>query len=815
MFCSLKKFSLLIVMSFALASCENSLENRTQQMDDFTAQEYGSITLQSISKSAKALNTSDISYASVRISGSDISESEEPGIAKTPVSGGKNAQPITIKKIPVGKNRIITVQALDEDGKEIQGVLLRAVTDILPDQNVSVEISNKTTSYGNVIYELKSFFSDLSAPSEETKAKLVELRNAVDETVHPSLFDYKNLTISYKAFSPLQDKSFYVLKTASFTFDYLLNDNFTIHVNDPISKDVHYDKAGCQRTISDIAPGIWTLSIKDSSGTIVEKTEININSGINKKIDHLPHNGIAAIARTSLGYDYLHYWGCKENPSLKTSWPGEKATKTVQADNAEDTSYYVFDFPNVSAISCLLTKKDGSKYYNNGSDIVLSGTGVYCIHSKSIECLTEKNDIPGDFQLSDYSLTAENYETFYYDDDKNKQIIMLINPETWKIPESEKIQSAKIEFNYGINDFGGFKGYSANFREDKSGVWYAIIPYSEIRATNQCGQPSYRIKVNGNDFSCEQKLISKNYNGYVYTKYSSKNAEKSFPVIIYNRQNKAKIISSLENEKTYKHVSDYDLSKEEDQKKIANFRLVPATTTLFRSYHPYNASKTEFGTEPYRMYYVAKLAAKYGIKTDINVGADESVVRKTTTLYDGNSGTTEVSNYLPDYYKEIEKKGSILYLYRSSENPKWSYDAGYSNVLTISDLEENSKFFAKCIGRIVKFVSETEGPYQLHCSIGTDRTGTTCGVLAALCGATYSQIEADYCSSQNMGIYEFRGPGCIRFALEEFLRVTDIEDTTQVPDLQEAVINRLLSYGNVTSAQIEECIRRLGGKLPD
>lgn len=44
-------------------------------------------------------------------------------------------------------------------------------------------------------------------------------------------------------------------------------------------------------------------------------------------------------------------------------------------------------------------------------------------------------------------------------------------------------------------------------------------------------------------------------------------------------------------------------------------------------------------------------------------------------------------------------------------------------------------------------MTEKEGPYLIHCSLGRDRTGVISALLEALCGANYDEIVADYMES--------------------------------------------------------------------
>ena len=128
-------------------------------------------------------------------------------------------------------------------------------------------------------------------------------------------------------------------------------------------------------------------------------------------------------------------------------------------------------------------------------------------------------------------------------------------------------------------------------------------------------------------------------------------------------------------------------------------------------------------------------------------------------------------------------------------------DCSYSQCYETPD----SSQFAGGIKKIIKFINEKEGPYQIHCAIGTDRTGVVCAVLAGLCGATWNQIQEDYCKSIEMGIYEYRGPGAVKYSLQKFLGVDFVED---VKDLQQALTDKLVEKG-ISKSDITTMVSRL------
>ena len=216
---------------------------------------------------------------------------------------------------------------------------------------------------------------------------------------------------------------------------------------------------------------------------------------------------------------------------------------------------------------------------------------------------------------------------------------------------------------------------------------------------------------------------------------------------------------------------------------ISNFRLVAGTKTLYRSYHPIKDDKTAISdTSEARMKCLEELSKEAGINFDINL-ADDTL--KTATYY------------VPAYYKKIISSNKIYYM------TKCGYDICYS--------QSDTKAFAEGIKNLLDKIAETEGPYQFHCAIGTDRTGICGAVIGGLCGAEWNQIQDDYYSSIQMGIFEYRGPGCVRYSMQNFLQEKNI---SEVKNLQEKIIAVLKERTDIKDSTIRDAIKNLGGIIP-
>ena len=247
-----KLLILPLLLIFLVFGCKNSLI----QTDDIVTAEYGSLSIGDTTES-RALKIDKILGAKVSVSGYEFNDndlSRETSITDGRVSGVK------IERIPVGKNRIVTVQAAKKassigSGDFIDGVVMRAVTDINAGGN-AVDVNWSSTALGNVFYELMMLKYNISEITAEQKTSIA---NAIPTNVHATLVNTKAIAEDFKSGS-LKDKSTYALKGATVKFDVegTTYDNYIVQVTDPASnKNIKVQ----EREISGITAGTWDLVV--------------------------------------------------------------------------------------------------------------------------------------------------------------------------------------------------------------------------------------------------------------------------------------------------------------------------------------------------------------------------------------------------------------------------------------------------------------------------------------------------------------------------------------------------------------------------
>lgn len=797
--------AVIFVLSLAVYGCAGLL-NSSEKDDGMKKNQNGYGSIQVIQeKDRSALDVSSIKYAKIVVSGSGIALEEEPCSGFVEVKDGK-ASGITVENIPSGKNRIVTVTGYDSGKNEIPLAKIRAVCTIENGKKTDVTVSKQTTAYGNVLYGIKETF-DLEEIDDGNR--LESIKKVINSEVNPLLYDSDKLIAELKGFSfpYAATKDDYTLHTGSVSFNYIIADNFSVSVDDPLSENISGQKADYGIKVEGILPGNWNLKISDAEGNLLEKTEVQVKSGEETDLGFIEHDGIVILMRKgkkdsgSKEYDKIHYWDLSYGSDYSgeklssTTWPGVSFSASVSVQKPVDEStgtedsdhknFYVQDFKGASAVSVLVTTSSGSKYCS--SNMVCEQKGIYCVHSSGLKPVVVFGEGGGDEPVEDLNPTDEELTKCFRDDPENKKFYVFLSDSKYTANGGSVITSCKAEFNSGINDHEGkYQGphYTMN-HDSKGGFWYCSVPYADVQATNQSGQPSYNFKINenvryaksGNGVSPD-KGLGFIPDGYIYQKFNSSSAEKNFLVLIYSWQDEEIITRNLSAAKKAKTLKDFDLTTEKGKQEISNFRLLAGTSGIYRSYHPYSDDKTGISdTSRKRMECLSELASKAGIKADINLA---------------NTSQTSATYGMPSYYQDIINKGNVLYM----------TDCSY----TVCYTESDSPAFAKGVAKIVDFINTHEGPYQFHCAIGTDRTGVVGSVLSAMCGASWASIQEDYCKSIEMGIYEYRGPGCVRYSMQKMLGVSNIDE---VEDLQKAVKDYFVNGKYLTADQIETMVSRV------
>ncbi|MEE0886652.1 MAG: starch-binding protein [Treponema sp.] len=315
------------IVLFAFCSCNNELEENVQDASSGGGG-YGSLAVsKNDSDSARALDIQSLKFASAFVSGQGISAGNEPFAKNISITDG--AGTFTINNIPAGKNRIITVQALDSSKSEIYGVTMRAFCDVESGKTTNVSVNWKTTALGNVFYELNKVGYGVSNISKEDVDKIDSL---IDKSVSSFLIDTETLAADFKN-KTLKDASSYLLEPATLAFTCNDNRNFKIQVCDPASSV--FSGSGTSGNVKNIAPGKWkVLLLGDDGAKLAEKT-VTFTSGKESSVSFATiTDKIIVHVEESAGWSNVYAW-ISESEKLFGAWPG-KAMKDSDGDGWYD-----------------------------------------------------------------------------------------------------------------------------------------------------------------------------------------------------------------------------------------------------------------------------------------------------------------------------------------------------------------------------------------------------------------------------------------------------------------------------------------------
>ncbi|MDE5899477.1 MAG: tyrosine-protein phosphatase, partial [Treponemataceae bacterium] len=146
--------------------------------------------------------------------------------------------------------------------------------------------------------------------------------------------------------------------------------------------------------------------------------------------------------------------------------------------------------------------------------------------------------------------------------------------------------------------------------------------------------------------------------------------------------------------------------------------------------------------------------------------------------------------FLPDAIRRIEERQNRLCV-----------NIDYNLVYYHSDAVE----YACVLQKIARFMLEHPGPFYIHCRLGSDRTGVTCAVFAALCGASWEDIAADYERTSVMGIGEYRSRRLLQYSLSKMTG----RDPASSSDLCRQMQSFFLAEGILSSDEMERLIQIL------
>ena len=274
----------LTVVLFLFFSCANNiadnkndlaamliLQNLQNKETSNTTVKYGSITINTGNSESRATDVASISKATVTVYWGN--KAEEKKDASVDFSG-KGICSVTINEIPVGKNRIVVVEAAENFNNIINkmaGIEISAVTDIKAGNN-NVTVNWKSTAEGNVYRKLLS-----SSEVNFENISRDDVQALINENVHSSLIDSDSIADDIINNSKKSADS-YVKTAGSVKFTSGSSENNVIfQVCDPASEKLKSISSGVNK-ISGVTPGTWKVFGVLNDSVIFSKS-VDVASG--------------------------------------------------------------------------------------------------------------------------------------------------------------------------------------------------------------------------------------------------------------------------------------------------------------------------------------------------------------------------------------------------------------------------------------------------------------------------------------------------------------------------------------------------------
>lgn len=278
----MKKFFLsmmaLTLSFFVLFGCSNDVDNSSLFLSQLIKAQNVSVQTASLVVStnpgdSRSTYVADIKSVIVTVKGYDsVGTKFEKTSEKVDVSGGAGNS-VTVSQIPLCNNAVVEVQAFSDSGaaSKIDGIKISAITDIKASGN-SVAVTWDSSKKGNVYAALLSAGVNTNVLTSE---QISSIEKAIPADTHASLINAAAIAAAYKAGS-LGDASSYKMTAGAVKVTCYEYDGKTLQLSDPSSAVATASTSGAV-TISNAAPGTWTLYVLD--GTTVKTSKSVVVTG--------------------------------------------------------------------------------------------------------------------------------------------------------------------------------------------------------------------------------------------------------------------------------------------------------------------------------------------------------------------------------------------------------------------------------------------------------------------------------------------------------------------------------------------------------
>lgn len=417
--------------------------------------------------------------------------------------------------------------------------------------------------------------------------------------------------------------------------------------------------------------------------------------------------------------------------------------------------------------------------------------------SKSNGCTIKLNWVANDFQITFADTEKNNCQRL---DATNGLVTIIYSTSSKRFNTSrDNINDVYVKGSVSI-----WNSEDPNYRLgpwSSDGCMFRVFRISDLQRLGNSGCPEFIFHVNQKDGNSYDTRSHSSWQGGIDERLVFINNGENMCILlpgddieeIGQRKEEAKYIAPLSDFK--------DLTDSATIAHLTNFRRVPATKNLFRSYHPYKGDRPHYDTEHERLVQLAILGQQYGIRSDIALSGNE----ESHHGEEYECGGKKYKFAIPEYYQSIIDNKNVLYVGTAN-----GHTPDYNTAVYRTD----EQYFGEWMQEVVRFIGDHPAPFQIHCSLGADRTGAFCATLAALCGASWQQIAADYHETSNLRIQEYRHENCVLYEL----RLLTGEDPKNFNPtnkagltLAQAVAKHFIDGGYLTQEEIDRAVAKLKG----
>lgn len=400
----------------------------------------------------------------------------------------------------------------------------------------------------------------------------------------------------------------------------------------------------------------------------------------------------------------------------------------------------------------------------------------------------------------------------YMVDSVNRTVTIIFTPDSIPMCSYDSIPLATFSDSIKyVSIYGPMTDYAyrrpAYYLDERGedGSYYHTFTYEEVERPGNSGQPEFTFIIDMKDDSTYFYIWPDTVGEHAVDKRLM--FYNGIPCVMLTMPGGLHYLTTDRNElyqrsliaREIRPLSDYNLADSVDQHRISNFRSVPGTLGLYRSYHPFYPSMYQETEEP-RLYWVGELGAQKGIKSDICLTGNMESHAGKYYHYEEDSFLITI----PPFYQAIIDSSRVCYV-------------GGGGGLSVAECyyRTESALVAQWFAEMVRFINDTSHPMPMliHCAIGADRTGMFCALVEALCGQDWPTIVTDYMATGDMRVQTYRHPNRLRYGL---IRMTGLDPAAcTAAQLTAAIRHHLVeTMGVLTHAEIDQMVQRLTTPIP-